>query len=424
MEPISLAVLGCGRRTWTVYFEFLSKLADHFKVVAVCDPRKEAADEAAEKMNAKAFYSLSDLVKARPMEAAVAVTPIPSHYPISVYLSRHGIHHIVETSMASTLGQCRAMVEEAKANKVLLHVNEQFFRREVVALARKVIATGAIGDIHRIFYYHGHTGYHNNSIFQVLCGGPPETVRSIAHTMPVHKHLDGAGRWHDTEKYQLRMMHFKNGMLAIDNAGNIKSAMGRYPRPGYLEIVGTKGTFVEQSCGNPAPWEGQAEVRLVAEEDYERGAYAESYTVEWITMVTHRVNTSRRLPHNGNLQKLRVKLPGGTIEHENPFWDIGIKDCYQSTVAQSMLDFAGVLREGRPHEFSPEAAVASQEMETAFALSQEQDCAPIKVPPQEESQSERNALDAARKELGVDPMDVEAVIEKTFPKNYAVPYGS
>ena len=419
MDPIKIAVLGAGRRAHGVYFEVLPKLAEHFELVAVCDPVGEYVDQAAQRMGVPGFTSLRELVAAGLMEAAVICSPPESHHAISLFLSRHGINHVCETPMAMTLRQCREMASAAADNSVVLHVNEQFFRGEVIAMARLIVAEGVTGDVHRMTWFHGHTGYHNNSIWQVLAGGAPEAVNAVRHAMPVHRHLDGASRWQDTETYRLRVMHFPGGLLVTDSSANIKSALGRYPRPGYLEIDGTEGAFVAQAYdGRPAPWNGRAEVRLVAEEDYARGGYAESYPVERITMVGHRINISEQLPHGGELHAVRVKLPGRTLTYENPMLRYDLRDHYLGTVAQSTLDFLRGVR-GEEREFPVEMAVTSAEMEAAFARSVAADGARVELPvPVEDSGGEIACLEALRGKYGVDPMDAEAMLEVAFPINY------
>jgi predicted dehydrogenase len=418
MAALKTALIGAGRRTRGVYARFLPRLREQVEIVAVCDPLAESADAAAARYGARAFRSIRDLVAARCAEAAIVVTPVESHHAVSVYLSRHGIHHAVETSMATTLTQCRDMARQAEAAGVVLHVNEQFFRREVIAFARQIVAAGVIGDVQRITGYHGHTGYHNNSIWQGLAGGPPAAVNAVEHTMRVHRHLDGASRWQDAETFRLRVMHFDGGLLITDMAANIKSALGRYPRPGYLEIDGTRGTIVEQSNGRPAPWESAAEVRLVAEQDYACGAYADSFPIERVTMVGHRVNVSRRLPHNCEYHYLRVRLPEGVLAYENPMLNLGITNNYDSTVAQSTMDFVRAVRGEGPREFTVEQAIASGEMEAAFAASAALGGARVRLPVPEQTDAERAALAALTGKYGVDPMDVEAMIDVAFPKNY------
>jgi hypothetical protein len=156
----------------------------------------------------------------------------------------------------------------------------------------------------------------------------------------------------------------------------------------------------------------------VAEEDYQRGAYAESFPIERVTLVGHRVNITDRLPHGGEFYRLRCRLPGGMLEYENPMYGHGITDGYLSAVAGSLMDFHRQVRHKAAPEFSPESAAASAEMESAFARSAELQGARVALPFDEETAAEREALAALRQRFGVDPMDAEAMLEVAFPRNY------
>jgi len=417
MEPVKIAFIGAGRRPWQCYYENLTRLSDLFEVVAVCDAREEAARKAADYFAVPHYTSIKQLLADRPMEAAITVTPVPSHYPISVVLSRAGVHHTVETAMATTTRQCRLMSEEARRGGVVLHVNEQFFRRPLLQLARRVIASGAIGEVHRISTFHSHTGYHNNSIFQVFGGGPPRAVNAIYHTMPIARYMSDAGRWHESELFRAHFMHFPSALLVTDVTGNVKNARGRYPRPGYLEIDGTLGAFVEQGV---APWQGRSEVRLVPEERVERGAYADSFAVERLWLDEGGAQqVSTEVDWGGPFERLRVRLPQQTIEFVNPFHERGIVDTYAYSVAEALAEFARVVRGEQEPAFTPEMGTCSRMMDVAFGLSASLDGAQVELPlPDEDTDEEKKALAELQKQYGVDPMDAEAMLEVHLPPNY------
>ena len=48
--------------------------------------------------------------------------------------------------------------------------------------------------------------------------------------------------------------------------------LGRYPRPGYIEIDGARGTVVQQASGH---WEAVGEVRYCTDEGLDRGGVAD-----------------------------------------------------------------------------------------------------------------------------------------------------
>ena len=67
-QPIDIALIGTGFRSRTVYRLLFPVLrARGVRLVAVCDPVRESADSFADSVGATAFYSIRDLVRARPM---------------------------------------------------------------------------------------------------------------------------------------------------------------------------------------------------------------------------------------------------------------------------------------------------------------------------------------------------------------------
>jgi len=79
------------------------KMVDHLEIVAICDPRPEAAESAAARVGARAYTSLRRLVGEEKLDLCDAVTPGDSHHAVSCFLSACSISHIVETPIAATL---------------------------------------------------------------------------------------------------------------------------------------------------------------------------------------------------------------------------------------------------------------------------------------------------------------------------------
>ena len=97
-DPVKIALIGAGARSTNTYKPLLGSLASWITLVAVCDPVEENCDELADEVGVPAFYDIRELVKARPMDAALVVTPVESHHSISVCLASDGIHNLTETT--------------------------------------------------------------------------------------------------------------------------------------------------------------------------------------------------------------------------------------------------------------------------------------------------------------------------------------
>lgn len=422
MTPVDIALIGCGNRARNNYMTSLGGLKPFLNVVAICDPNPEHGQAGADMLGATYYNSLTQLVHDKPMEAAVVVTPLLSHHAVSCYLSRHGIHNLVETSIAPTLTQAREMVDTAARNGVYFRIAEQFFRDHFDIISRAVIAADVIGDVHRMTNFHAHTGYHNNSRHQVLAGEPPIAVNALEHYMPTMTYVN-TGRPTSGEMYHHRSFHFANGMLINDMAGNAKGALGRYSRPGLIEIDGTKGTIVQQAVGD---WTGSAEVRLVPEENVDYSGYAKGYPIVYEyrnrdgsmeDIQAHPKSMWYQMyPKDKAFVAVRVDLPDRTIRIENEFLQYGVEMAYHAEIAEHLKEFAELVRTGAPDRFTPDMAVMSMIMDLAATLSSERQGARVNMDDPEIGHTDADNLAAMKKDLGVDPMDVDAMVDYSFPR--------
>lgn len=408
-RPLNVALIGTGNRAQTIYQPLFASLKPWVNLVAVCDPVREHAEAYAQAVGVPAYTSLQQLVSDRPMEAAIVVTPIDSHHSISLYLSKHGIHHLVETSMTSTLLQGQQMVATARENGVLLRIAENFFRFAFDRIAKKIAETGFIGPIHRITCFHDHLGYHDNSRWNHFFGAYPESVQAISHTMPTAPHRQGgqyAHRYHETETFNVRIYRYPGNRLVTEFAGNIKGMLGRYPRPGYTEFDGTRGTIVRAADGH---WHAEAEVRYCTDEALMSGGIADQ-----IFPIVHTAD------ENDVWASDYVDLPTGRVEYVNPYRPNpnphGSRDYYGAAVMNHIVDFASAVRGVAESEYTDEDALMAMMMEAAARQSILRDGAVISLPIADDLEADHQVLDTLESKLGVDPLDVEAMVALSYPK--------
>ncbi|MCY3575157.1 MAG: Gfo/Idh/MocA family oxidoreductase [Chloroflexi bacterium] len=404
-EPLSVALIGTGNRSKTTYRPLFDYLKPWIRITAVCDPVRESADAFAEDLGVPAFYDLHELIRARPMEAAFVVSPIPSHHSICCTLLAHGVPVNVETSMCNLLLQAQEMVAAARRHKTILRIAENFFRFPFDRMMKVIAADGFIGEVKRLTCWHDHTGFHNNSRWIHFFGAQPLAVQAITHEMPTVGHYQLAHRYHETEKYRAHFYWFPDDALVVDHAGNIKSMLGRYPRPGYTELAGARGAIVQQAA---AGWHGQGEVRYCTDAALANGG---------------RHDLSYPIVHVGDGRdwlSSHVDLPDRRIEVVNPY-RLGAsayhrRNYYSAAVIGHIVDFAEAVRGIRESEYTDEDALMAMMMEVATRESTLQNGKRLQLPLTGELESEVALRASLREEYGVDPLDIEAMLAISYPR--------
>ena len=416
--PLQIALIGAGNRSQTTYAPLFQYLRPWAELVAVCDPVVEHADALADRLDVPAFHSLQELVAARPMEAALVVAPVELHYPIAKYLLEHGIHCHVETTMTSLLVQARELVATAARKGLTLRVAENFLRFPFDRITAKIIESGFLGPIGRVLNVHDHTGYHNNSRW-VNFFGQPDGVQAFKHTMPTVPYYEAAHRFHTSETFHAHFYTFPVAgsdakILVSDMAANNKGLLGRYPRPGYTEFDGARGTIVRTATEQSNPqrgWTSEAEVRYVSDQ-----ALAVKAIADEIYPIVHESD-------NGTWIRDYVDFPTGRVEYVNPYRmppDANAahahRDYYGVAIVDHIVDFAEAVRGVAPSEYTDRDAVIAMEMEVGCRESALRSGQLIKLPLEGDLESEEVVRGQLRAKYGVDPMDVEGMIGVKAPR--------
>lgn len=432
-EPVRMALIGAGNRSHKIYKPLFEDLKPWITLVAVCDPVKEHADDLAQALGARAYYTVQDMVRDTEIEAAVVVAPIPLHHAYSVFLSQHGIHNLIETTWCNTLSQARDMIAQAQRHGVVTGVCENFYRYPIDRFAQTLKKHGYIGDIKRIFSYNDHTGYHSNSRWLVFAQEDPVWISAMEHRMDVVPYHETKERYWDHETFRSRFISFPSGLMVVDQAANIKGMLGRQVRPGYTEWHGTRGALVQQGARYEAPHysvydnnhrkeagtgvhsDWTAEIRCC---DYEDSLVLTDEIRPAKPNIITRVE--RYYNDQGAYAGVHAAIPGGSIDYANPLvmknsGDHYFKE-YGVCVAGHLVDFALRIRGLKDSEFDEHKALMSMMMEVAARESVLQKGAQIPLPLEGDPESDALQLQQLRNTLGVDPMDVEAVMSLTLGK--------
>ncbi len=417
-EPLKVALIGAGNRASTIYRPLFSSLKPWVVPVAACDPVKEHCDAMAAALGVPAFYDIRELVKARPMEAAIVVTPVESHHSISIYLSSHGIHNLTETTWASMVCQAQDMIATAHLHGVIARVAENFFRFPIDRFARAVKQSGYLGRIGRIVSYADHTGYHNSSRWVAFAGCHPEWVQCLEHGMAHPAFYSMPQRRHDRETLNARIFGFQDGFLVMDTgSGHVKGHLGRHPRPGYTEWHGERGTLVYRAMGHL--WgDAHAELRYcsdakLAPAQEAAGNLSGGGIADVVTPVAMELEGRQWL-------RSYADTPAGCIEYVNPFRPVEFahhaEGWYSAAIMDHISDFALAVRGLRPSEFTDQDALMSEMMEIGAHESALNEGKRVKLPLQGDIEADALTREALKQKYGVDPLDVEAMLAISYPR--------
>lgn len=406
-RPVRLALIGCGNRARAVYEPLMESLAPWIEPVAVCDPVPEARARSAGRLGVPAFDDLRRLIEKRPMEAALVITPRPTHYALVMALLDAGVHCHVETPFAWTVAQSQRMVEAAGDAGPTLTVTENFPRMPIDRFAQTVRDDGCLGLIGRVFSYNANANYHNNARWLAFAGQPPVWVQAIRHDMEHPSY--GGGEGPAVEDYHSRFFRFPDGLLITDHRSNSKCRLGRTPRPGYEEYQGTVGTLRHR----PKPgcrFEGRASLHRCSQEQFgdEGRALADQHIPVEV------------LKENGCWAGWRAETPEGPIEYLNPLRTdarVGWADAdywYGVAVMDHVVDFALSVRGLRDPEFSAEEAAVAVMMDKAAQLSMRKEGRRVEMPLDADNPVDAETMEADLRRFGADPLDYPAVLAAMF----------
>jgi predicted dehydrogenase len=156
-EPLSIGLVGCGgmgRRHLHSYRALRAAGGEPFEIAAVCDPRGDAALEAAALVEhllgsrPAVFEDAQALVASGTAQALDIVTDPSTHHLIAVPALRQGLHVLCEKPLGVTVRACRAIVEAAAQSGAVLATAENYRRDGPNRLARAVLDAGLLGKIH------------------------------------------------------------------------------------------------------------------------------------------------------------------------------------------------------------------------------------------------------------------------------------
>jgi UDP-N-acetyl-2-amino-2-deoxyglucuronate dehydrogenase len=251
-SPVRFAIIGCGRIAQR-HAEHINKKA---VLTAVCDVVKDKADTMAAAYNARAWYSVEELLATEKNIDVVAIcSPNGLHAAHSVKALHAGFHVLCEKPMAITVKDCGEMIQAAeKANKRLFAIKQNRYNPPVAAV-KKIVDEGRLGKINSVqlnCFWNRNPDYYNNSWKGTLNMDGGTLFTQFSHFIDLLYWIVG-----DVEKVHAVTGNFTHqGIIEFEDAGavilqftngaigTINYTVNSYKKnmEGSLTLFGEKGT--------------------------------------------------------------------------------------------------------------------------------------------------------------------------------------
>ena len=205
------------------------------------------------------YGSAAEMLKKSAVDLVAVITPHNTHAPIAMQCLRTGRHAVLEKPMAITTAECDAMIAAAKKGGALLSTYHNRHWDGCVMEAVRQIRAGAIGEVIRIEAHMA--GYNKPGDWwrssKSISGGILYDwgVHLLEYTLQIVDaeiaEVSGfahGGYWAAQSKWKkdtnedegFAVVRYANGAWSSLSISSIDS----HPKAGWLEITGTKGSYV------------------------------------------------------------------------------------------------------------------------------------------------------------------------------------
>jgi len=280
-EPLRLGVVGANPSIgWASRTHLPALLAlPEFDLTAVCTTKRESAEAAAEKYDAKhSYWNFRDLVADPEVDVVDVCVRVPYHHEIVMAALGAGKHVYCEWPLAATVAQAAEMAELAEKSGLHAMVGLQARGAPSVIHMRQLISEGWLGRVHSATmtqYSSGllqertpdalwrgerANGAHTLSISAghaidafCWCVGPFAEVAGIVDTLAPEWPLQGGG----TVRVSSPDFVTVNGRLASGAVAAVSVGLVPWHGSGFrMEVYGTEGTLVATGRSNQVQAEG------------------------------------------------------------------------------------------------------------------------------------------------------------------------
>ncbi|NLC55751.1 MAG: Gfo/Idh/MocA family oxidoreductase [Armatimonadetes bacterium] len=336
MQRLRIGMLGAGTgrgQSWQSTLRKLSDRSELYDYCALCEVVEERARENAERWRVRPYTDLAAMLEEEGLDVLLNGVSSDSN-PMAVGMAaKHGTHAITEIPIAPTLRIADHMVQTCERAGVRLEVTEQVFLWAGEQLKRRIIDSGAIGEItHARLWYTNKADYHGLNAVRMLLPGQAARVLGYSGKVRIPSFVGYEGELVEEDWWDAAVIEFDSGVVCLFE-GPPRGRMS--PR---WDIEGTLGQLVGSN------------LYLGSVESAEHYPFRHEYTT---------VDGERILDH------VRVDTDP-PIVFENPYKEYAAADEDEVARMALLVGFYRAITQGTAPAYG--AANARKDLEILFAL--------------------------------------------------------
>jgi len=205
------------------------------------------------------FASVEEMLRKSPVNLVTIITPHNTHAPLALKCLRAGRHTVCEKPLAITTAECDAMISAARRSDAVLSTYHNRHWDGCIMNAVKRIGAGAVGEVFRIEAHMGAWAQPSDwwRTSQTISGGIlydwgvhllEYSLQLVDSEIAEVSGFNHTGFWapktawkKDTNEDEgFAVVRFRNGAWVTLSISQLDSN----PKKGWLEITGTKGSYV------------------------------------------------------------------------------------------------------------------------------------------------------------------------------------
>ncbi len=252
-DTIKVAIVGAGGGIAETHLEAISHFPE-LKVVGMCDIVPNPMKERAAKLDCPTFTDWRMMYKSVKPNLVSMCTPHPLHPPAAIDAMQAGANVLTEKPMAVDVASADDMIKTAEQTDKILAVNYQSRLSAVFEEAKRIMASGELGELMRVLCVEPHyrsDAYYKSATWRGKWGseGGGILMNQAPHTQDMLCHLVGLPSkvwgWVRTRFHPMECEDSAQAMLEYPNGapGYIATSTVEPNREGRFQIVGEKAAI-------------------------------------------------------------------------------------------------------------------------------------------------------------------------------------